>query len=114
MALRRILAEAISHATESSRRQSPTVLYDLTAINRPPGSDEAWLRPRPNEEASVEVERPRQVRAATAETQHGPSSRVRRTDVVAGLASAKSLRRFMVMREILGPPRSISGWDELD
>ena len=113
MVLRRILAEAISHASEGTYRRSATELYDLGAMNRPSGRDEARLRPRPSEEVPVEEERPRRAPAAAADTQRSQSGTVRRADVRAALSSAESLRRLLVMREILGPPRSISGWDDL-
>jgi len=114
MVLRRILAEAISQATEASRQPVPMELFDLQSIRPEPVAEAFLQRSRDVEAAATDTQRAERAKpiATPVALRRRHIEKVRRADIVAGLKLPDAVRRALVLREILGPPRSISGWDD--
>jgi len=113
MVLRRILAEAVSQASEASRQRVPIELFDLQTVRPEPEAEAFLQRPRDGEGVGSETTRPERAKPISVATRQAHPGEVRRSDVLTSLRSPDGIRRALVLREILGPPRSISGWDDI-
>ncbi len=102
MSLRRVISGMIEQVEASARQ---TLLSDPypsdVRRHRPP-----VVEPTPNEEHRPARQRPVQ----PVQTPAGPRS-VRRSEIVAALASRSGVRQALVMQEILGPPKALQPWD---
>lgn len=113
MVLRRALSEVISQATEATSRRTPVELFDLAGMQREPLRDDISMRSRDVEDVTPDEARPRRRPVAAAAPQPPQPGTVRHRDISAALSTTDGLRRALILREILGPPRSMSGWDDL-
>jgi hypothetical protein len=102
MVLRRA-TEALKQAVETAQQQPSFSGY-------PP---EAPPRPLPRAEARpVEDQRPARPQTVRLTPASPRPIGTRRAEIVAALGSPAGVRQALVLQEILGPPKSLQGWED--
>ena len=112
MVLKRVLTEVISQATETSQRRTPFELFDLGEMSRESVREEVTARSRVREDITPEEVRAKRMPVVSSRPEAAHVKKLAHSDVVPSLRSADGLRRALVLREILGPPRSIRDWED--